>query len=334
MPGTLKKGVLDGAMPERSRGTVQVAGRVGLAALRDVLDPEPISLEALRGQRVAVDAHNQLWTFVTAMARGGPPTGPEGRSISHLLGIVHRSVLYAELDLEPVWVFDGKPPDLKAETIEERRERIEAAREAGNRVQGTRLESWQIQEAREVLDALGVPWIEAPGEADAQLASWAAAGDVDGAITQDYDCALFGSPSTFRNVTRSGSRKPEHLELEAALEREGLTREQLVDASILIGTDYNEGIHGVGPVTALGLVQDHGDLWGALDAKGYEMPRAKPVRELFLNHPVDEAPPPVADAPDGDRVMDLLVGRGVSEGRVERVVGAVGIARSRVEAKL
>ncbi len=284
----------------------------------------------MRGHRVAVDANNQLWTFVTAMARGGPPTGPEGRSISHLLGIVHRSILYAELDLEPVWVFDGEPPELKAETIQARRERIEEARKAGDRVQGTRLEGWQIEEAKAVLSALGVAWVDAPGEADAQLAAWAGQGHVDAAITQDYDCALFGSPSTFRNVTRSGRRSPEHLDLEAALDREDLSREQLVDAAILIGTDYNDGIHGVGPVTALRLVREHGDLWGALDARGCTMPRAEGVRSLFLDHPVDEGVPPRGSAPDGEKVMDLLAPRGVGEGRVERVVNAVGIARSKL----
>lgn len=318
-------------MPERSRGPPGLASFVGLAALRDVLDPEPISLESMRGQRVAVDANNQLWTFVTAMARGGPPTGPDGRSISHLLGLIHRSILYAELELDPVWVFDGDPPDLKAETIEERRERIEAAREAGDRVQGTRLDGWQIRQSQEALDALGIPWIQAPGEADAQLASWADGGDVDAAITQDYDCALFGSPRTYRNVTRSG-RRPERMDLHAALDRESLTREQLVDASILIGTDYNEGIHGVGPVTALRLVREHGDLLSVLDAKGFEMPRAEPARRLFLEHPVAEEPPQASSLPNEGRAVELFKERGISEARVRRAVDVVGQAVAGIEA--
>ncbi len=295
---------------------------MGLSQLRSVLDPDPLDLDRVNGERVAVDANNVLWTFVTGMARGGAPTGPHGREISHVIGLVNRTRYYASLGMEPVWVFDGAPPKLKAETIAERREKIEAAREDGDLVQGARLEGFQIEEAKTLLDALGVAWIEAPGEADAQLAAWARDGHVDAAITQDYDCALFGCPNTYRNVTRNGRRSPEHLALEAALEREALTRSQLVDAAVLIGTDYNEGIHGVGPVTGVRLVQEHGDLAGALKARGCSRPRALAARELFLDPKVEKGAPPRPTGPDGGAVREELARHGL-EGRAKRLVGAL-----------
>lgn len=277
-------------------------------------------------QRVAVDANNILWTFVTGMARGGAPTGPQGRSISHLIGLLHRCKLYAKLDWRPVWVFDGAAPELKRETLQERRARRKAARQAGDEVQGARLDDWQIDEAQALLDALGIPWIQAPGEADAQLAAWTAQGRVEAAITQDYDCALFGCPSTYRNVSKNGSRDPERIDLEEALRREEISRTQLVDASILIGTDYNEGIHGVGPVRALRLVREHGDVWGALEAKGHEMQRAEPVRRLLLDPRVRNEAPPTGAPPDRERVRDLLAPRGL-EGRAHQAVKLVEDAR-------
>lgn len=304
---------------------------MGLSALRKVLAPEPVDLDALSSTTVAVDANNLLWTFVTGMARGGAPTGPHGRPISHLIGLANRMTLYAELGLEAAWVFDGDPPELKAETIAEREAKIQAAREAGKEVQGTKLEGFQIEESKALLDALGVPWLEAPCEADAQLAHWVETGTVDAAITQDYDIALHGCPFTYRNVKTTGQRPPERLELAPVLEAEGITRTQLVDAAILIGTDYNDGIRGVGPVTALELVREHGDLFTAVEAREAEMPRAAPVRELFLDHPVDADATPRFTPPDRAATRDLMGEHGLSSARADAIVDTLVDQRERLE---
>lgn len=310
-------------MRQKNQTTGSPLAPVGLSALRKILSPDPVGLDQLAGSTVAVDANNLLWTFVTGMARGGAPTGPHGRPISHLIGLANRLTLYAELDLSTVWVFDGAPPELKAETIAEREARRQAAKAAGKTLQATRLEGFQIDQARQLLDTLGIPSSTAPCEADAQLAHWVSEGAVDAAITQDYDIALHGCPVTFRNVKRTGRRATERLELATALEAQGITWVQLVDAAILIGTDYNDGIHGVGPVTALELVREHGDLWGALEARGVAMPRAEPVRSLFLDHPVEADPPVASGWPDRDGVRTLFEEHGLSQGRADALVDAV-----------
>ncbi len=291
---------------------------MGLAQLRKILAPEPCQLAELSGQRLAVDANNMLWTFVTGMgARGDPPTGPHGRPISHVIGLTNRLRLYASHSVESVWVFDGQPPKLKQDTLAERQARLE---ETG----GPRLTGQELEEARELLDLLGVPTVQAPCEADAQLAHMVEAGLVDGAVTQDYDAALFGSPVTYRNVTSSTKRPAERMVLEQALTRETLTHEQLVDAAILIGTDYNDGIRGVGPVTALKLVREHGDLFSALDARGAEMPEASGIRALFLDHKVDEKPSVEPRASETDGARAWLSGHGISRGRTDALLDAMG----------
>ncbi len=296
---------------------------MGLSALRKVLDPQPCHLSELAGQTVAVDANNLLWTFVTGMARGGQPEGPHGRPISHVIGLVNRVSLYAGHGLRSVWVFDGEQPGLKEDTLAERQAKIQAAREAGDEVAGTRLEGFQMDEAKALLDALGVPWLQAPAESDAQCAHWVQEGTVDAAVTQDYDAALHGCPVTYRNLKATGRRSPERMALAPALEREGITREQLVDAAILIGTDYNDGIHGVGPVTALKLVKQHGDLWGALEARGAQMPHAEAVRRLFLDHKVDTDATPRFEPPDVPATTELLAQHGLSPGRAQQVTAAL-----------
>jgi flap endonuclease-1 len=299
---------------------------MGLSALRDVLAPEPFELADLEGQRVAVDANNLLWKFVKGMARGGAPEGPHGRPVSHVIGLVNRLELYAGIGVEPIWVFDGDPPELKAETIEQREERRKRAREAGDEVGAAALTAGQIDDVKTLLDTLGVPWFQAPGETDAQLAAWVAEGEVDAGITQDYDAALYGCPTTLRYVRASGRKDPERIELPERLDEHELTREQLVDAAILIGTDYNDGIHGVGPVTALKLVREHEDAWAAAEARDAEVPRAGDVRELFLEPTITDQAPPEPATPDRSAAREELARHGLSKSRVSELADSFGPA--------
>lgn len=133
--------------------------------------------------------------------------------------------------------------------------------------------------------------------------------------------ALFGAPRALRNLTgTTTTRAPELLDLAAALAVAGLTREELVDAAILIGTDYNEGLPGVGPVKAVRLVKKHGTLGAALAALGVALPEAQAIRAIFLDHPVDEAFRPRFAAPDAPRALAMLAARGFAEEPARRLV--------------
>lgn len=294
---------------------------MGISALRKILAPAPFDPAALRGKVVAVDADNLVWSFATALgATGDFPRAPDGRPMAHLYGLVGRLRLYAQWGVRSAWVFDGAQPDLKAGTLAGRAERIEAARAAGNVQASIEVTGEDLAECRALLDALGVPNLVAPGESDAQCAHLAQGGEAWAAVTQDWDIALFGAPRALRNLTGSKTRTPEMLDLAASLAAAGLTREELVDAAILIGTDYNEGVAGVGPVKAVKLVKKHGTLAGALDALGVAMPHAETVRALFLAHPVDAAFRPRFAPPDAPRALALLAERGVSEDRGRKLV--------------
>lgn len=294
---------------------------MGIAALRKVLTPAPFDPAALTGRVVAVDADNLVWSFATALgATGDFPRAPDGRPVAHLYGLVARLRLYAQWGVRSAWVFDGVQPDLKAGTLQGRADRIQAAREAGDAQAGIEVTAEDLAECRALLDALGVPNLVAPGESDAQCACLAQTGDAWAAVTQDWDIALFGAPRALRNLAGSKTRTPELLDLAAALGAAGLTRDELVDAAILIGTDYNAGVPGVGPVKAIKLVKKHGTLAGALDALGVAMPEAEEVRAVFLAHPVDRAFKPRFRAPDAPRALDLLASRGVSADRARKLV--------------
>ena len=277
---------------------------MGNAALRDVAGIEPIALDELSGSVVAVDAHNWLYKYLTTtvkFTRESAYTTEEGEEVANLIGVVQGLPKFLEHDVTPVFVFDGVPTELKEEEIESRREQreryeeeLEEARERGDEVEIARLESRTqrltdvIQETtRELFDLLDISYVEAPREGEAQAAYMARHDpDVDYAGSDDYDTLLFGAPQTLRQLTSSGD--PEVMDLEATLERNDLTWEGLVDAGILAGTDFNEGLPGVGPKTAIAEVKEHGDLWGVLDARDAHIANADRVRDFFFDPPVTD----------------------------------------------
>lgn len=293
---------------------------MGISALRTLLPTTPLDPTTLAGKTVAVDADNLVWSFVTAIAGTGElPRDADGRSNAHLVGLLSRLGLYTKWGLRSCWVFDGAQPDLKEATLIARGERLEAARAAAENFQATvGVDEDDLAECKALLTALGVPWIDAPGESDAQCAHLAQAGKAWAAVTQDWDIALFAAPRAIRNLTSSKTRTPELLDLAAGLEAAGLTQEQLVDAAILIGTDYNDGVAGVGPVKAVKLVKQGP---GAPERMG--VANAEEIRQLYVAHPVDKRWTPKPGQPDAAAVADLLHRRGIDAKRGLDLVAAL-----------
>ena len=280
--------------------------------LGPLLETRKIKVEELSGQRVAIDGFNVLYQFLTSIrqADGSLLTDPKGRVTSHLSGILFRFSKLVEKGLKLCIVFDGKPPALKKNLLEQRRRRKikaqiewEAAIEAGDTEtartkaqQTTRLESHMINESKKLLDLLGIPWVDAPSEGEAQVASLLNQGMVDYGASQDFDTVLFGASKFIRNLTLSGRRKlpkqqkwvevsPEIIDLEMSFQKLELNREQLIDVAILMGTDFNPGIDGVGPKRGLKLIQEFGKAEGALEKLGKEIKNLDEIRSLFLEHP-------------------------------------------------
>ncbi len=284
---------------------------MGNAALRDIAAIESIPFEDVEGV-VAVDTHNWLYRYLTTTVKwtdSSKYTTTDGTEVANLVGIVQGLPKFFEHDIVPVMVFDGGPSELKADEIESRREQrqsyedqLELAREKGDEVAIAQLESRTqrltptIQEtSRELFRLLDVPIVEAPAEGEAQAAHMVRRGDADYVGSEDYDSLLFGAPRTLRQLTSKGD--PELMELQATLDRHALTLEQLIDAAILIGTDFNEGVHGIGPKTALKAITEHGDLWSVLEARGETIEYGDRVRQLFRN-------PTVTDEYEIDTTLD------------------------------
>jgi flap endonuclease-1 len=256
--------------------------------LTPIVVKQTIALADLRGRRLAVDANGELYQFLALirLPDGTSLKDAHGRITSHLSGLFYRTTrLIADFGLQLSFVFDGRPPVQKTAEIARRRqvrERYEveaaAARSAGDLARAyskstmtSRLTPEMVGEAKQLLQLLGLPIIQAPSEAEAQAAHMARRGDVWAAASKDYDALLFGAPRVVRFLTISGREflpsqgisrpiTPESIDLQAMLDALAITRSQLVDLGLLVGTDFHPGIKGIGPKKALALVKRFRDI--------------------------------------------------------------------------
>lgn len=292
-----------------------------------------IELEELSTRTLAIDAFNTLYQFITVIRQpdGTPLMDKRGRITSHLSGIFYRTIKLLEVGIKPVYVFDGKPPIFKKRTVEEREEhRKEAERkffEAAKRgdieemrkyaVQSARLQDYMVSSAKELLDAMGIPFVEAPSEGEAQAACMAREEKVWAAASQDYDALLFGAPRLVRNLAITGKRKlpgrnvyvevkPELILLNEVLKELGISRRQLIWMGILLGTDYNEKAPGVGPKKALELVRNFDSFEEIMKAVGFKVDGWEEIEKFFMNPPCKDVEIKF-QKPNTNKIIELLV---------------------------
>lgn len=116
-----------------------------------------------------------------------------------------------------------------------------------------------IQECQQLLKLFGLPYITAPMEAEAQCAELVKLGLVDGIVTDDSDCFLFGGTRIYKNMFNQA--KFVECYLTSDFEKEfDLTRQKMIGIAQLLGSDYTEGLTGVGPVTALEILSEFPNL--------------------------------------------------------------------------
>jgi len=233
---------------------------------------------------------------------------------SHLSGLFYRCVNFLEAGVRPVFVFDGEPPELKRETIEKRiaaRKKAEVAwqealaegdvrRAWSKATRASRLTGMMIEDSKNLLTIMGIPWVQAPSEGEAQASCLVAKGTAYAAASQDFDSLLFGCPRLIRNLAISGKRRvprtnrfvtvdPEEVRLDEVLRSMAISREQLVDIGILIGTDFNKGIKGIGPKKALAIIKEYGNIESAISAgKFSKIETLDQLRDIFLRPKICE----------------------------------------------
>jgi len=305
------------------------------------------NLESFTSKIVAIDAYNAIYQFLSIIRGpdGLPLTDYNGKITSHISGLFYRNINFLSLGIKPVYVFDGRPPSLKSAEIQRRKQvkkdatiKYEKAISEGNYVEAKKfaqqtsvLRDDMVDESKKFLDLFGIPWVQAPSEGEATAAQMTISGQAYASASQDFDSLLFGAKKLVRNFTNSGRRKlpnrnttievePEIIQIDKTLSSLGVTRAQLVDIGILIGTDFNpDGFERIGPKTALKMIKDNGSLENISQIQEkLEEIDYKQIRDIFLNpHVADVSEIKFGDADYSGVVNYLTKERSFSLDRVD-----------------
>ncbi|CAD7088043.1 unnamed protein product [Hermetia illucens] len=332
-------------------------GILGLSKLIADIAPFAIKegdIKNFFGRKVAIDASMCLYQFLIAVRSDGAQlTTVDGETTSHLMGIFYRTIRLLENGIKPVYVFDGKPPDLKSGELAKRAERrdeakkaLEKATEAGDEAEMekfnrrlVRVTKEHAAEAKELLKLMGVPFIESPCEAEAQCAAMVKSGKVYATATEDMDALTFGSSIMLRHLTFSEARKMPVKEYfyEKVLKGFELNEKEFIDLCILLGCDYCDSIKGIGPKRAVELINQYRNIETIIDnidKSKYPIPEDwnyQVARELFVS-------PEITDPneielkwvePDEEGIVKYLCGdRQFNEERIRNGVKKIMKSRS------
>jgi len=321
--------------------------------ISDIVPRKEIELKDLKGKVLAVDALNTLYQFLTTIRQpdGTPLMDRKGKISSHLSGLFYRNINLLLGGIKVIYVFDGKPPELKGKEIEKRKKAKDVAREkyeeakkkediAGMRKysqQFVKVDDDVVKESKELLEAMGIPVVQAVGEGEAEATALSKKKDVWAAASQDYDVLMYGAPKLIRNLTLSRRRRTssgayvdvsiELVEFDDVLNKLQINQDQLICLGILVGTDYNlGGVRGVGQKNALKIVQKYqypvkifeyiekSEKY-ALDFNWQE------IYHYFKDYKCCSDGKMKFGKVDEDKVKEILLGRDFSESRIDSGLG-------------
>ncbi|KQK05142.1 flap endonuclease 1-A [Brachypodium distachyon] len=311
--------------------------------------------ESYFGRRIAVDASMSIYQFLIVVGRTGMETltNEAGEVTSHLQGMFNRTIRLLEAGIKPVYVFDGKPPDMKKQELakryakrEDATEELTKAVETGDTDAIERFSKRTVKvtkqhndDCKRLLRLMGVPVVEAPCEAEAQCAALCIKDKVYAVASEDMDSLTFGAPRFVRHLMDPSSRKIPIMEFEVAkiLEELEFTMDQFIDLCILCGCDYCDSIKGIGGLTALKLIRQHGSIEGILEninKDKYQIPEDWPyeeARRLFKEPNVTlDLPELKWTAPDEEGLVNFLVKEnGFNQDRVTKAIEKIKSAKNK-----
>lgn len=276
---------------------------MGISDLRKVCELYTPDNDFVEGNTAVIDGHNWLYKYITIISRYKITSEyrSKGETLPNLIGVPMGLRKFYKKNIDPVFVFDGgynelkekelnKRKDMKKKAEQEKKKAVEDNDEikaAKMRARTQKITEDILNTTTDILDIMNIPYIIAPESADAQAAYMCNESDqIKYVISDDYDSILFGSPYTIRSFT-SSERKDECLDLEKTKESNNITRKDLIRIAILCGTDYNDGIKGVGPKTSLKLVRKYDNMSEILKNENYEIPNYKDIRDIFLEPKIE-----------------------------------------------
>lgn len=310
--------------------------------------------QQLLGRTIAIDASMQIYQFLVAIRHNGSNlVDAEGNTTSHLSGLLSRTMAFLAAGIKPVYVFDGKPPEMKSGELQKRSERrqeaeksLEEALEKGDQEEIERfsrrtvhLDPQHVEECKKLLTLMGIPFVQAPCEAEAECAALCRSKIADATATEDMDALAHATPILIRHLTNHKKNADDDCVIEInynqLLEESGLTREEFIDFCILCGCDYCDSIKNIGSTRAYELIKEYHsieEILKNLDTEKYPLPENfdyQSARELFLNHEVDTNYAKFTiKKPDVDGLRQFMIEeKGFGTGRIEGVISKLSKAK-------
>lgn len=302
--------------------------------LTPLLIPDICQFQNLAGKKLVVDGCNLLFRYISKIrnAENEILYNAKGDPVSHLIGIFYFCINLVERRIRPIFVFDGYPPAEKRQRSPEKIARLVNMWQLYNKHADDHKRLFKqdplflydkfIADLQEFVRLMGIPVVRGLSEGEAQGARLIQDEHAVGLVSEDQDSLLFGCPKVYHHlafkeefctVTNLGDQ----------LNRWGLTRRQLIDLALLVGTDYNEGIKGIGPKRALQLIQEYKQLENIPE---FDIPfDIDRLRDLFL-HPATIAVEPMFRAPNTKYLTYYLTQKGLNVSRIERGLNRLRVA--------
>lgn len=315
----------------------------------DIIPKRNIEFKDLKSRTVAVDAFNAIYQFLTTIRQpdGTPLKDSEGNITSHLSGLFYRNMKLILEGIKLIYVFDGEAPELKVRIREARREVRKEMKEKYEEARAKEdiesmgkysrsdvsLDEEKIKESKELLEAMGIAVVQAPGEGEAQASYFSKKGKAYAVASQDYDCLMFKAPLLIQNLSMARKRKtisgykevfPQVIELSQVLEELEINQEQLICLGILCGTDYNPGgVKGLGPKKSLKIVREFKtkeEIFKEIEGnEKYEIEFDwKEIYEEIENPNIDKDVKIEFPKIDKDKIREILVKYEFSSSRIDK----------------
>jgi len=280
------------------------------------------------GKKIAIDISILIYQVVIAIRNSGSDlTNDKGDITSHILGLFNKTLSFLEKGIIPVYVFDGRPPQIKQKILDVRKqirrkalEKLSDAQSDEEKIKYFKRSVWiskdQMFQCRELLTLMGIPYIDAPEEADSELSYLCKNNLVYAILTEDMDILTFGSPKIIRNLT-SSKKIPIEIELDKVLKQLNFTYEQFIELCILFGCDYCPNLTDIKYNIIFETYNKHKNIEATLlDLKsiGYNIPEKFDyynAKQYFINsvhNPVEKVQLKLVK-PESNKIIELLVGK-------------------------
>ena len=261
---------------------------------------ETTNLHKISGSKVAIDS--SLFIYKALTSRPSATMTDDGlekeetletletlekvKNVSHITAIFYKTINYLAVNIEPIYIFDGKPPEAKKEVIQQRRDKAKenqklmlTAKTSGEKdkfeKQSFRMTREHIDDIKKLLDLMGVSYLQADGEAEAYASELCRMGYVDYVVTEDMDTLAFGAPKMIRtNIDRSLKRSDliSIIDLSKILETFELSYDEFLDVCIMSGCDYCSNISRIGPTKSYSFIKEFKKIEEAIEKKKLDIP--------------------------------------------------------------